>query len=633
MGISCRKVLPLAVLAGLLGAAPVRADWTSYGGNPEHQIYTNEKLTAPLGVLWKYVTTTYAGRDGNHAGAVVQNGTLYFASKNTLYAVDTVSGEKKWQVPEADSSDPNLPLITATPAVSGEFVYAPMSDGTMVAYQTVDGSQLWAFKTGATVRSAPMVVGDALYFGSDDDFVYCIDARTGELRWKSNERGKDLKLSDDAVGSPVFYNNVIYINSSDMKLWAFQADTGRLIWQQRMNGPSVDISPVALNNRIYMAAGNSIYQFRLRGGNYRTFPLQQWVEGDISTTPIITEDFWFFGDRSGHFHAFDSTGHPAKNPDGKPWKIKLEGKPQGAPVMTADTIYVTTDKGFVYGIDIEKGQITWTYRSEAPKGIEPLYSYYAIRAPLAVDNGHLYVVGDDGTLTCMSTEATDDEGPALSQPRPSRDTVTNGSPPLYFSVYIWDEGTGINPDTIEVMLDGVPIEQSPVPYNDRVSGERKGWLYDPVRRQIRYQTLKGVSGKTEQPLLDGRHKVQVQAADWRGNFASLEWSFVVDNKIPKGASAIKPTAGRRVGFSGTGAAGGAPGGFPGDAGGGYPGMGAPGGGPGGAGGMMGGPGGMGGQQGGAFRGRFGGYQYNNRGRGGYGGFGGQQGGGLGRPGY
>jgi hypothetical protein len=614
-----RMIPALALLAG--AAAPAQADWNSYGGNVEKTFFTTEKVQAPLGVVWKHSTSVYSERGGNRSGPVISEGMAFFASKNRMYCVDQATGELKWRAPEGDPNDPKIPQITATPVVANGFVYTPDANGIMTAYTVDEGQPAWQFKTGGAIYSSPILVGNTLYFGSDDDFLYALNAQSGDLVWKSNERGKPMPLSDDAKASPCYYNGVVYINSSDMKLWAFQADTGRLIWQSRVGAPSIDISPVANNGRVYLAAGSTMYQFRLRGGQSRAFPLQEWVGNDITTTPIVTEKFWFFGDRDGFFHAFTAAGRPAKNVDGQDWKVKLEGRPQGTPVMTSDTIYVTTDKGFVFGLDLAKGKVTWTYRTEAPKGMTPAYLYYAIRAPLAVSDGKLFVLGDDGTLTAMAADAADDEGPILSTPRPSRGAVMNGSPPVYFSVYLWDEGSGINPDTLEVLLDGRPIDMDPEPYNRTTgSAPRKGWTYDPVRRVLRYQTLKAERGEPEQPLLNGRHKVQVQAGDWRGNFSSLEWTFVVDNSLPRNAVATRPRTTNQPGSPG------APGGYPGGEGspgapGGYGSPGSPG--------APGSPG-MGGGRG--FNSRFGGYGYGNRGQGGYG-FGQGQGGAGGRPGF
>ncbi len=630
MAPSTLRSATLALFGAACLAGPASADWTAYGGNPEHQLITSEKVTAPLGVHWKHATNIHTPNPGNRGGPIIVGDSVIFPSRNRVFCVDNTTGEVKWKAPaEADPNDTKIPIISATPTTNGEFVYVPDVEGNVTAYTLEDGTPAWSFRTGSAVRSSPSLVGNVLYFGSDDDFLYAVDSKSGNLLWKSNDRAKPFRLTDDVVGSPTYYNGVIYVNSSDMKLWAFQAETGKLIWQQRMTAPSMDISPVALNGRIYLAAGSTMYQFRLRGGAYRPFPLQQWVENDFTCTPIITEKAWYVGDRNGYFQGFTSAGRPLLAESGDRWKVKLEGRPQGAPVMTADTIYVTTDKGFIYGLDIAKGKITWTYRTEAPKGLENPLLYYAIRAPLAVSDGKLYVLGDDGTLTCMATDAADDEGPVVTTPRPTRGAVMNGAPPLSMQVYLWDEGTGINRDTIELSLDGQIIEpfiQEPGTVSPL---EKPGWTYDPLKRILAYKTARTKEGQPEIPLANGRHKVSVQAGDWKGNITALEWSFVVDNSLPRGAVAsTKPKNPR----GGAGAAGG-PGGAGGEFGsGGYPG------GPGGGGGYPGGPGGMGQGQGGQGTlgrgGRYGGYSYGNRGGGGYnrgGGMGGRggMGGGMG----
>src|SRR5207247_2421694 len=145
-------------------------------------------------------------------------------------------------------------------------------DNRMTAYRCDDGTLVWQFTTGAPVRSSPMIVDDLVVFGSDDNFVYGIDGRTGDLRWKSNDgKGHDVHLSDNASGSPVYYGGSIFINSSDMKMWSIDARSGRITWMQRMTAPSIDISPVAFNGKIYLAAGATMYQFRPRGGVFRAY--------------------------------------------------------------------------------------------------------------------------------------------------------------------------------------------------------------------------------------------------------------------------------------------------------------------------------------------------------------------------
>ena len=42
----------------------------------------------------------------------------------------------------------------------------------------------WKFETGDIVRSSPTASDGIVYFGSEDNYFYAIDAKTGEEKWK-----------------------------------------------------------------------------------------------------------------------------------------------------------------------------------------------------------------------------------------------------------------------------------------------------------------------------------------------------------------------------------------------------------------------------------------------------------------
>lgn len=58
------------------------------------------------------------------------------------------------------------------------------ADGTVRAYRRVDGSEAWRFAFDGAVRWTPTVAGDAVFVGSDDGTVACLNLADGGLRWR-----------------------------------------------------------------------------------------------------------------------------------------------------------------------------------------------------------------------------------------------------------------------------------------------------------------------------------------------------------------------------------------------------------------------------------------------------------------
>ena len=77
----------------------------------------------------------------------------------------------------------------------GDLVYFGSSaDHKVYALDAATGEQRWSFFTGGPVRLAPTVWQDKVFLGSDDGFVYCLNADNGELIWKIRGGPTDEKL-------------------------------------------------------------------------------------------------------------------------------------------------------------------------------------------------------------------------------------------------------------------------------------------------------------------------------------------------------------------------------------------------------------------------------------------------------
>lgn len=164
-------------------------------------------------------------------------------------------------VPAWPASQPKIRFdATYEPVAAGKRLFVPsMVSGSVTAYSTETGEQLWRFYAQAPVRFAPVVWRDQVHFVSDDGRLYCLDAATGRERW-SLRGGPDARLALGnermisvwpARGAPVLWEEqagnggepraTIYFAAS---IWPFMgtfihavdARTGEVVWTNSGSG-------------------------------------------------------------------------------------------------------------------------------------------------------------------------------------------------------------------------------------------------------------------------------------------------------------------------------------------------------------------------------------------------------------
>ena len=155
-------------------------------------------------------------------------------------------------------------------AVDSQLFVGSMVDGSLAAFDAVTGSENWRFYSDGPVRLAPAVANGRVYFGSDDGFLYCLDADTGTLHWKVSgapaERGQRMHLGNMRLisfwpvrGGPVVDGGVVYFGAG---IWptmgvfvrAVDADSGRVIWT---NGDSHAIENLRIDHNYTHEGGIS----------------------------------------------------------------------------------------------------------------------------------------------------------------------------------------------------------------------------------------------------------------------------------------------------------------------------------------------------------------------------------------
>ena len=160
---------------------------------------------------------------------------------------------------------------TYEPVVVGEQLFVgSMVDGSLTAFELETGRENWRFYSNGPVRLAPAVANGRVYFGSDDGFLYCLDAGSGKQLWKvsgaSEDRGQRHHLGNGRLisfwpvrGGPVVDDGVVYFGAG---IWptmgvfvrAVDARAGKVIWT---NGDSHAIEGLRIDHNYSHEGGIS----------------------------------------------------------------------------------------------------------------------------------------------------------------------------------------------------------------------------------------------------------------------------------------------------------------------------------------------------------------------------------------
>jgi outer membrane protein assembly factor BamB len=177
-------------------------------------------------------------------------------------AVDVGSGRARWRftVPQA----PN-PLGRGTAgigdlSVAAGAVYFSVRHGqqTLYAIDTTTGKRRWTYPVGADL-GRPLAVGGSVFAGDADGDLHALDAASGTLRWQ-------FQGSGGITGTPAMAGRNVVIASGaygDGHVYAVDAGTGLATWSYLIHG-GVESTPAADGDHVYVS-GKDGYVYALTG--------------------------------------------------------------------------------------------------------------------------------------------------------------------------------------------------------------------------------------------------------------------------------------------------------------------------------------------------------------------------------
>ncbi len=242
-------IMVTAVLSGLVGSAAWGEDWPTYQHDNNRSGVTGEALPMPLREAWVWNT----GRRPEPANA------------------ETPARQDFWQ--NLYNNKSRVPIDNAFRVIAADgYVYLGSSNSDKIlCLDARTGEEVWKFYTGGPIRFAPTYANGKVYFGSDDGYVYCVNASDGSEIWSYSAIGNNEKMMVNGRmisvcpvrtgilvdGGIVYWGAGLFSGNQtglSRHLCAVNADTGALVWKITPPRP-IQGYPLASGSNLYMPSG------------------------------------------------------------------------------------------------------------------------------------------------------------------------------------------------------------------------------------------------------------------------------------------------------------------------------------------------------------------------------------------
>ena len=228
-------------------------------------------------------------------------------------------------------------------------------------------AELWAFKCGDAIETAPLVVGNVAYVSCLDKHLYAIDLKTGVQVWK--------KKLGSFKASPGYDGGRVYVGDLEGKLYAVDAAKGDLLWTFETQG-EIHAAPNFVAGDILIGSHDSTL-YRLNRDGKKVWDYK--IDGPINAAAAIAGDRTFVAGCDSLLHVVDvATGKPFGTVD-------LGGQAAATGAVEGDAVYVGTMTNQVLAVNWKTLKKSWEF--EAKRRQQPFYSSAAVTKDLVVIGG------------------------------------------------------------------------------------------------------------------------------------------------------------------------------------------------------------------------------------------------------
>lgn len=172
--------------------------------------------------LWQYETEGMV----NCSPAVVEHFTFVTGCDEHLRVIDIDTGKQVSDMPLGS-------YLIASPAVDGDTLFVGNHNGEVLAVDWKASKIVWTFKDPkreAPFHSSAAVTDEVVVLGGHDKLLHCLDRKTGKARW-------DFPTKAKITGSPVVVGDRVYFGSEDGHLYGLTLKDGKEVFKFRDGRP------------------------------------------------------------------------------------------------------------------------------------------------------------------------------------------------------------------------------------------------------------------------------------------------------------------------------------------------------------------------------------------------------------
>jgi outer membrane protein assembly factor BamB len=306
-----------------------------------------------------------------HSSPVIANGRVFVTctpedkTKRVLFAAEAATGKKLWAKEwqgstfrqHADNS-----FTSSTPAVDAERVYVwwtSPEQSYLVAVDQEKGVELWRkdlgpFQSQHGAGSSPIVHDGTviLDFGQEKQdgtgsFTLCVDAKTGETKWKAERRSTSTTGSTPCIYQPKDGPPQLILIGRTTGITGLDLKTGNTLWEVPDLIPKRCVaSPIVTDSGLIIAqcgegqAESFVYAVRPGAGSAKPMKAYEVIRtGGYVPTPLAVGPLLFLWKENGLVTCLSAENNEQL------WSERVEGPFYGSPVAINGMLWNVTRRG------------------------------------------------------------------------------------------------------------------------------------------------------------------------------------------------------------------------------------------------------------------------------------------------